>query len=103
LGKIPENLGKIPENPNKIPKYLDKILKIWAKMTPNVCQKTNENLFLEATPKKGLHDLCGGKFVGKSRTTTFWRILGKIPSYRPKFACSYAYGNMKSLSTQAYY
>jgi len=29
---------------------------------------THEDLFLEVTPKKALHDLCGRKFVGKSRT-----------------------------------
>jgi len=47
-------------------------------MAPNTCRKTNEELFQEVTTKKGLHDLCGRKFVDKSRTTTFWASLGKF-------------------------
>jgi len=56
-----ENLGKIPENPNKILKYLSKIPEntvkngaqhyLTSKMAPNVRRKTNQELFLEVTPK----------------------------------------------------
>jgi len=52
------------------------LLKIWAKvlkirvkiaskvvwlqkMVPKVCTKTREDVFLEVTSKRGLHDLCG--------------------------------------------
>jgi len=61
-------------------------LKIWAKMTPNVCRKTNEDLFLEVTPKKRIlwslwEEICrqmsqiafSGKF-GEFRT----KILGTL-------------------------
>jgi len=47
-------------------------------MSPIVCRNTNEDLFLEVTPKNGLHDFCERKFVGKSRTTTFPASLGKF-------------------------
>ena len=77
----------------RTPKGFD-LLKIWAKalkkrvkmvpnavwlqnMAPNVCIKTHET-FSEVTPKRGLHDLCGRKFVGKSRTKTFRASLGKF-------------------------
>jgi len=36
------------------------------------------------TPKKGLHDLCRGRFVPKNRTKPFgqvWGNLGKNPSH----------------------
>jgi len=66
----------------------------FTKWRPTVCRKTNEDVCLEATPQKGLHDVCGSKFVGKSRTTTFRASLGKFgknPSQLPKFACSHTY------------
>jgi len=47
--------------------------------------------------KKGLHDLCGRKFIGKSRTTTFRASLWKfgLISFAPqKFACCYTYGSL---------
>jgi len=37
--------------------------------------KTHEDLFLGDHTKKGV---CGRKFVGKSRTKTFWASLGKF-------------------------
>ena len=67
-----------------------KFLKIPAKMTPNlvwfekmapiVCRKTRKFMktwrpFLEVTPK---HYLCLRKFVRKSRTKTYWRIVAKF-------------------------
>jgi len=44
--------------------------------------------------KKGLHDLCGRKFAGKSFTETYRACLEKFKQklVHPKFACSYAYG-----------
>jgi len=44
----------------------------------NVCRKINEDLFLWKSHQKHLHDLCGRKFVTKSRTTTFWTSLEKF-------------------------
>jgi len=68
---------------------------VWfQKMTPKVCIKTHEDLFLEVTPKRGLHDFCGRKFVGKTCTKNFSGKFGKIraKSFAPqKFACSYTY------------
>jgi len=40
------------------------------KMAPKVCRKTHEELFGGHT-KKGLNDLCGREFVGKSCTKIF--------------------------------
>jgi len=34
--------------------------------------------FMEVTPNKGLHDLCGRKFLGKRHTQTFQASLGKF-------------------------
>jgi len=78
--------------------YLQKfdLLKIWAKalkisvkMAPNivwlkkaapkVCIETHEDFFLEVTPKRGLHDLCGRKFVGKSCTKKLFRKVWENP------------------------
>jgi len=64
-------------------------------MAPNVCRKkTNENPFFGGHTKKDLHDLCGRKFVDKSRTTTFrqvWGNTGKNPLHPQKFACTCTY------------
>jgi len=49
----------------ELSKLWAKFLKIWAKMTPTVFRKATEDLFLEVTPKRGLRDLCGRKFVGE--------------------------------------
>jgi len=51
-----ENLGKISENPGK--------------NGTKFCRKTYEDLFGDH-PKKGLGDLCGRKYVGKSFTKNF--------------------------------
>jgi len=40
------------------------------KIASNICRKTNEERFFGSHTKKGFHDLCGKKFVGRSRTTT---------------------------------
>jgi len=48
------------------------------------------NVFFGRHTKKGLYDLCEGKFVGKSRTNL--GKFGKKFSHPPKFACSYTYG-----------
>ena len=37
-----------------------------------------KTLFMEIIPKKGLLDLCGRNFVGRSRTKTFRASLGKF-------------------------
>jgi len=52
-------------------------------------EKQMKTFFLEVTPKKGLHDLCGRKFVGKSRPATFWASLGKFgqKSFAPPKIC----------------
>jgi len=73
LGEIPENLGNILETPGKIPKYL-------VKTGAQCLQKPNEDLFLfwGGHTKKGLHDLCDRKFVGRSRTKSFRASLGKF-------------------------
>jgi len=47
-------------------------------------RKTHDDFFLEVSSKKGLHDLCGRKFVGKVAQKLFgqiWRNLGKNPSH----------------------
>jgi len=46
------------------------------KMASNICRKVYKDVFLEVTPKKGLHDLCGTKFVGKSGTKLFGQVSG---------------------------
>jgi len=64
-------------------------------MAPNVSITTHEDLFLEVIPTEGLHDLCGIKFVGKSRIKTFLASLGnfeKKPSHPEIFASCYTYG-----------
>jgi len=48
------------------------------KMVPNVCRKTNDDLFFGGHTEKGLNDLCGRKFVGKSRTKTSRTSLGRF-------------------------
>jgi len=75
------------------------LMKIWAtslnirvKMTPNVawlqnmapkvCRKTHEDLFAGHT-KKGLNDLCGREFAGKSCTKTF-QLFKKFGEIRAK-------------------
>ena len=63
-------------------------------MMPKVCVKTHEDLILEVTPKIGLHDFCGRKYVGKSFAKNFSGKFGEIreKSFAPqKFACSYTY------------
>jgi len=61
-------------------------------MALKICIKTYEDLFLEVAPKRGLHDLRGRKFKGKSYTKNFSGKFGEIraKSFAPqKFACSY--------------
>jgi len=55
-------------------------------MAPKVCRKTDEDLFLEVTPKKGLHDLFGRKFVSKIAQKSF---SGKNLSHTQNFTSSY--------------
>jgi len=83
-----ENLGKSPESPgeNGAQRCLT------SKMAPKAYIKTHEDLFLVVTPKRGLHDLCGRKFVGKSCTKNFSGKFVEIreKSFAPqKFSCSY--------------
>jgi len=68
---------------------LAKSLKIWVKWRLAFAEKQIK-AFLEVTPKRSsVHDLCGRKFVGKSRTTTFWASLGKFGqrSFAPPKFC----------------
>jgi len=84
-----ENLGKSLNTWLKIAPNV-----VWLqKMAPTICIKIHEDLFFELTPKRGLHDLCGRKFAGKSCTKTFRASLGKLgKSFAPqKFACSYTW------------
>ena len=86
-----ENLGKSPENPGRKGSNV-----VWLqKMATKVCIKTHhEDLFLEITPKRGLHDFGGRKFVGKRCTKNFSGMFGEIwaKSFASqKFACSYTY------------
>ena len=67
LGKIAENVGKTPENPGNSGAECC----LTSKNGAQRLQKNTWRPFLEAAPKKGHHDLCGRKFVGKSRTKTF--------------------------------
>jgi len=48
------------------------------KMASKVCIKNPWKPFLEVTQKRGLHDLCGRKVVGKSCTKTFRATLWKF-------------------------
>jgi len=65
--------------------------KSWKKWCPTFGEKHMKSPFFEGHTKKGLYNLCGRKFVGKSRTKTFRASLGKNPSHPQKFACSYTY------------
>jgi len=63
------------------------------KMTPNACEK-HISPFLGGHTKKGHHDLCGRKFVGKNRTKLSRQVSvnsGKNLLHPQKFACSYTY------------
>jgi len=74
---VPQKLGLLKIRAKSL-KIWVKSLKIQAKTAPNLCRKTHVNLFLEVIPKRGLHKLCGSKFVGKIRTRTFHASLGKF-------------------------
>jgi len=63
-------------------------------MAAKVCINTHEDLLLEVTPRRDLHNLCGWKFVGKMCTKTISGKFGEIwaKAFAPrKFACSYTY------------
>jgi len=63
------------------------------KWRPSFAEK-HMKTFLEVTPQKGLHDLCGRKFVNRSCTNAFRASLGKFVQNSfapPNFACSYTY------------
>jgi len=77
-----ENPGKIPENLGK------KGAQHWQEHRR---ERAHEVLFLEVIPKKDLHDLCGRRFVGESRTKTFRASFGQKSFAPPKFTCSYIY------------
>jgi len=85
---LAENLGKSPENPGK--NSARRCL-----TSKNGAQSLHKNTwrpFVEVTPKRGLHDLCGRKFVGKSCAKSFSGKFGevRVKSFAPqKFACSY--------------
>jgi len=63
-------------------------------MAPKVCIKTHEDLFLEFTLKRGLHNLCERKFKAKVAQKNFSGKFGEIRTKsfaHRKFACSYTY------------
>jgi len=73
-----ENLGKKGSNV------------VWLeKMAPKVCIKIHEDLFFEVTPKRGLHDFCGWKYIGRSCTKSFSGKFGEIrgKSFAPQTFC----------------
>ena len=72
LLKIWTKSRKIWVKPQKI---WVRCLKIRAKWRPTFAEKHNQDLFLEVTPKSGLHARCGRKFVGKK---AFRASLGKF-------------------------
>jgi len=66
-------------------------------MATNVCRKTHEDLFMGATPKQGLHNLCERKCVAKVSQKDFgqaWVNSGKNPYHPQTFACAYAPNNL---------
>jgi len=82
LSRIPDNLGKIARNLGKIPKNPGK------NGAQHLQKNTIKTLFLEVTPKTGLHVLCTRKFVLKRRIKLFrqvWGNSGKNTSHPPKF------------------
>jgi len=70
-----ENLSKIPENRgiNGAQRCLT------SKNGTQRLQKSTWRPFLEVTPTKGLHDLCGRKFVGKIAQKTFRAKILRTP------------------------
>jgi len=87
LVKTPENLGKIPKYPGK---HCAQRCFTSKKRSATFTGKQMKIVFVEVTSKEDLHNICGRKFVGKSRTT-FRASLGKFgrKSFAPsKFAYS---------------
>ena len=78
-------LGKIPETPGKS----DAQLCLTWKHGAQRLRKKYMKLFFAGCTKKGLHDLCGRKYVGKSRPKTFRASLGKFEqkSFAPPKIC----------------
>jgi len=72
-----ENLSKNLDNPCKNGAQHCLLQKVARK----VCIKTHEDLSLEVTSKRGFHDLCGRKFLGKSCAINF---SGKFAEIRAK-------------------
>jgi len=68
-GKILENLGKISENLGKIHENL-------GKMAPNICTITNEDLFLEVTPKKVFMIFVGENLQAQVAEQLFGQVSG---------------------------
>jgi len=90
LGKILKCLGKIPENLGRNGSHRC----LTSKNGTQHLQKNKWRPFWR-WHQKGLNNLCGRKFLGKSHATTFRASLGKFgqKSFAPsKFACSYTYG-----------
>jgi len=82
----PKNLGK---NPRKSGQKWHPTLVDFKKWLSTFAEKHTNPPLLEVTPRKGLHDLCGRKFVGKRRTKTFRASLGKLrqKSFAPPNVC----------------
>jgi len=85
LGKIPEYLGKIPENPDKNGDQRC----LTSKNGAQSLQKNKLRPFFGVHSKKYLNNLCGRKFLGRSRTTTVRASLGKFrqKSFAPPKIC----------------
>jgi len=92
LGRILENLGRILVNPGKNGAQRCLI----SKNSIRRLQKNARRRVFGGHTEEGLHDLCGRKFVAKSRTRSLFGQVcansGKSPSHPQKFACSYNYG-----------
>jgi len=85
-----ENLGKSPESPGKNSAQRCSAAKNGAQDLHKYTWKP----FSGVTPKTGLHDLYGRKFVGKSCPKNFSGKFGEIKAKsfaHPKFACSCTY------------
>jgi len=54
-------------------------------MPKSLQKNTCRSRFLEVTSQKGLHDLCGGKFLGKTRTKIFRTPQNLSGSYTYSF------------------
>jgi len=88
--RIPKVLicSRSGQNPSKSGQKWPPMLFYLKKWRPTFAKKHMNNFFGGYT-KKGLYDLCGRKYVGKSHTNTFRASLGKFrqKSFAPQKIC----------------